>query len=127
MPQLIMFIYELKEWIRTRITPTSESIRLLSCNPNAIHFLEKYPEYIYWAQLSYNPNAIHLLEKYLEDGGDAEALDWEFLSDNSNAISLLEKNQNRIHNFEFSYNPSIFEKKMNTELLTKWLERDEWN
>jgi hypothetical protein len=120
-----MFIYELKEWIKTRITPTSVNVCNLSRNINAIHFLEKYPEYIDWEQLSGNPNAIHLLEKYIEDDGDTEALCWRRLSNNPNAISLLEKHQNRIKFGYLTTNPSIFEKKMDIKLLTKWLERDE--
>ena len=34
----------------------------LSCNPNAMHLLEAYPEKIDWQYLSSNPNAIHLLK-----------------------------------------------------------------
>ena len=35
----------------------------LSCNPGALHLLEKHPDKINWNQLSANPKANHLLFK----------------------------------------------------------------
>ena len=67
----------------------------LCCNPNAISFLEQYPEKIDWWNVSANPNAIQFLEQHLCK------INYEYLSSNPNGIHLLkqyqyENNPNRI-------------------------------
>ena len=62
----------------------------LSCNPNAVHILEKNINQVNWNILSYNPNAIHILEKNLDK------VNWYSLSGNPNAIHLLEKNLSKL-------------------------------
>jgi hypothetical protein len=79
----------------------------LSENQNAIDFLEKNKNYIYWYYLSGNPNAIHILE------ANPDKIDWIILSRNPNAIHLLKDNQDKINWCFLSSNPSIFEPDIN--------------
>ena len=44
----------------------------------------------------------------LRDWIDLEKLDWSLLSSNPNAMELLETNQDKIHWYNLSFNPSIF-------------------
>ena len=55
-------MYKLRNWININ----NIHWNMLSCNPNAIHLLEKNVDKIHWRMLSANPNAIHLLEKNID-------------------------------------------------------------
>jgi hypothetical protein len=91
-----MFEYKLLSWIpRWRLD--SEG---LSTNPNAIDYLEKNPDKIFWYWLCKNPNAIPILEKNLDK------VYWPLLSENPNAIRLLEKKPDKIYWPLLSRNPN---------------------
>ena len=93
---------------------------ILSQNPSAVPFLEKYPEYIVWCKLSLNKNAISLLEQNLDKidwtnlssnenalpllAKHLDKIDWTILSSNENAISLLEQNLDKIDWIKLSSN-----------------------
>jgi hypothetical protein len=47
---------------------------------------------------------------------------WGYLCENVNGISLLEKNQHEIFDKYISYNPNIFEKKINFDYKSPHLE-----
>ena len=74
----------------------------VSQNPNAIPFLEKFPEKINWFALSVNRRAISLLEKFPEN------ICWSSISRNSAAIHILLANLDKVCKKELSSNPAIF-------------------
>ena len=90
--------YELLDWVDIN----KLNWERLSCNPNAIHLLEKNLDKVDWDYLSANSNAIHLLEKNLGK------VNWCYLSNNPNAMHILEKNLHRIDWECLSENPNIF-------------------
>lgn len=95
----------LEENINKNFHSTELIARALSENQNAVHLLEKYPEYINWAVLSSNPNAVHLLEK------NQDKLNWFSISSNPNASRMIKENipKYKIDMNWLSKNPCIFE------------------
>lgn len=80
---------EEQEFFQTKILPIyiidNLNLKKLSSNPNkiVIKFLEKYPQFIDWTELSKNPYAIHILKKY------RYKINWYNLSLNPNGIQIL--------------------------------------
>ena len=74
----------------------------LSCNPSAIHILEKNMDKINWRMLSSNPNAVHILEK------NQDKIDPIGISKNSEAIPFLGAHPYLIDTHTFSKNPNSF-------------------
>ena len=91
------------DWI-----PKNELIEwALSCNPNAIQYLEKNPHLISWGHLSMNSNAIELIEKKIAcKEKTMDPVKWGNLSSNPGAVGLLEKNRDKINLSELLYNPN---------------------
>lgn len=105
----------------------------LSCNPAAIHILEKNLDEsrrdgsickIDWDSMSRNPNAVHLLQTHIDeskrDGSECKIC-WDYLCYNENAIELLKKNldnpigKRKIYWRELSMNPN--------PIAVLWLEK----
>lgn len=104
----------------------------LSSNPNAVHILEKYPEYIHWEALSKNPNATHILLKnmdkidrsyfcenphpdvikYLEKNTDK--ISWCSLATNPSAMHLLKQ---KIAEIKYKYHPVVFPFEIDFEMF----------
>ena len=102
------------EWtLRNTIPESKLDWEQLSCNPMAIHLLEKNLDKVRWDWLSGNPNAIPILEKNLDK------INWYWLSENPSAIHILEKNLDKIDWNELSQNPGIFVQ--NTDILVPYL------
>jgi hypothetical protein len=78
-------------------------LEYLSANPNAMHILKEYSEFIDKTALTIhntNPEAISWIE------ANPDKFEWEWLSENPNAIHILEANQNKIKWSELSGNPN---------------------
>jgi len=85
----------------------------LSGNPDAIHILEANINKIFWRELSKNPKAIHILLQY------PHKIDWVNFSKNIGAIDVLEANLEKIYCYGLleNHNPKAM------HLLEKYLEK----
>lgn len=82
-------------------------------DPRVINLLEKYPDKIYWKNLSKNSKAIKLIEKY------RDIVDWNELSTNPALIYLLKRHIKEIHNGDYKY--IILSQENDKCRMVKWL------
>lgn len=90
-------------------------------NPNAIHLIEKYPDYIDWETILENPNAVPIIEKNLDKIHND---DWIILSGNQNAVHIFEKPEylNKLYDWSYlSKNPKAMHIIVNNWDKVDWI------
>lgn len=71
---------------------------LISKNPSAVYLLEKYPDDIFFSELSENKNATHLIKQHMDNMDIEEKIDYVKKSHLSKNPSIFELNTDTVYN-----------------------------
>lgn len=116
--------YYKKEMLKMNIL--DNNIRLISCNPYAIDYIEKnlyIKNKIEWNWLSINPSAIHILK------ANKDKINYKLLSQNSNVKEIFDLNTKAMRQktyiflqelCEYVFNPKRLERIAQTYNITLW-------